>query len=233
VLPILLLTIYKLSNKKIYLGLIVLSFFGILINGERAAILSSTVVLIFLVLKWYKLKTIFIVISLVLIFLFVREVGIVRLDKENIERISTQKNENEIYLRLAKQYAGILSVLKTPLVGSYFKNYTFFHDKLGGSKYISNTHNAYVNIGMNGGVFGWILLFFFMKGILRLARRMKQLVRSDKYTNTFYHGLIGSFITVLMVGLTHNAGIFNSGEKTAILMLGLIIIGSNLRIQHP
>lgn len=226
ILPVLLLTLYKIKKHYYLLVFIAIAVIGIILNGERAAMLSSFVVLIVLVKKWYPGKKVLVLFGVIFVLIILFDYFLLNITTEELVRLSTQKNEGEIPERITRQVAGMLSVLKTPLVGSYIDNYHSIFMKRW-DHVPSSVHNAYINIGVYGGIFGWLLFWIFGRNIFKLSKIMKvKMMKNDK-SSVLYQGIISAFIAALLVGLTHNNGIF-FGENASIILLGFIISGASI-----
>jgi hypothetical protein len=228
-LPILLLTLYKISRNNIYLVFIVITTIGMFLNGERAAFLSCLVVIIILIKKWFNAKRLIVMLVVFSVLFILFEYFIFEISTEEFVRIFTQKQMNEYLMRISRWVAGLLSIFQTPLVGSYIENYNSIFWQWWG-EVPSSVHNTYINIGVFGGVIGWILFWIFGKNVIKLSKIMKVRMKNSYKSTVLYQGIIGAFIASLLVGVTHNNGIFN-GEKTAIILLGFIVSGASLSIS--
>ena len=56
VLPTLLITFYKIERKNKYIYLLVIAYIGIVLNGERATLLFSSLALLYLIYKWFHFQ---------------------------------------------------------------------------------------------------------------------------------------------------------------------------------
>ena len=133
----------------------------------------------------------------------------------------SQKKEGEAGFRLYRQLAGLLTVFESPFVGSVEDTYhNIFYSWYG--EVPRSSHNAYVNIGMNGGILGWFLFYIFGKNVIKIIKIFKSKFQANRRDQTIYVGTISTFVSVLLIGLTHNAGIFDE-EKIASIMLCFIL----------
>jgi len=231
-LPILLLTLYKLKQRNYLLVLMAITVVGTILSGERATVLFSSIVMLVMMKKWFSVRRAVVLFGVAFVFFVVLEEHFFSINTKAFERVVTQKKEGEYAFRLVRQAAGLRSILKTPLTGSDQDDYnSIFRDWLGGDA-SSSVHNAYINVGIYGGVIGWLLLWFFGRSVIKLCKIMKFRMAGDYKSAVLYQGTIASFIAVLCVALTHNAGLFNTGEKASVILLGFIISGALLSIPR-
>ena len=229
-LPILLLTLYKIENQRlIYLLLLFLTIIGIVLNGERATALFSIIVFIFLVWKWFQLKNIYAIIGINGIFLLIFYISNVSIESSYFERLITEKEEGEISRRLIRQFIGLRSIAETPFLGSNLNTYqSLFFNQF--NKIPAGTHNAFINIGISGGIIGWLLFVYFIKIIFNMVKIMRYKMSFVFDQKILYQGIISALLVTQLVSLTHNAGLFNSYEKTSVILLGFIIACANMSI---
>lgn len=230
-LPILLLTLYKIERQRpIYLFLLFLTVIGILLNGERATAIFSLIVFIILVWKWFQLKNIYAIIGINIIFIFIFYFSNISIESSYYERLITEKEEGEISRRLIRQIMGLRSIADTPFLGSYLKTYqSIYYSQY--NKIPAGTHNAFINIGISGGIIGWLLFIYFIKIILKIYKIMKNKMSSVMDQKILYQGIVAALVVTQLVSLTHNAGLFNSYEKTSVILLGFILACANMSIS--
>ncbi len=229
-LPILLLTLYKIeSQRPIYLLLLFLTVIGIILNGERATALFSLTVFIFLFWKWFQLKKIYAIIGINIAFIFIFYISNVSIESSYFERLITEKEEGEISRRLIRQFIGLRSIAETPFLGSNLNTYqSLFFNQF--NKIPAGTHNAFINIGISGGIIGWLLFVYFIKIIFNMVKIMRYKMSFVFDQKILYQGIISALLVTQLVSLTHNAGLFNSYEKTSVILLGFIIACANMSI---
>jgi len=226
VLPILLLTLYKIEQRNYILLAIAVSVVGIILNGERAAAFFSVAVFLVLTNKWFYPTKSFVIFGVLFGLFILFETLFVKIDPVYLSRLYSQKQEGEFVFRIGRQFAALLSVLKSPLVGGYNDTYARIFIKSFGVV-PSSSHNAYINIGLHGGISGWLLFLIFGRNVMKSSKTLKARLVNTYKGIILYEGIIGAFFAALSVGLTHNAGIFD-GEKTAIILLGFIIAGASI-----
>ncbi|MBT3168509.1 MAG: O-antigen ligase family protein [Candidatus Cloacimonetes bacterium] len=219
ILPILLLTIYKISSKHYLIILMVFSFLGLILNGERISLALASFVMLLLINRWFNAgRKIFLLIFLVLAIILFQSV-MLSSDKNQdtigaVSRIQSTTSD-ELSIRFYKQYAGLVTVFKHPLTGgtnNNFKNETYaLYGGVG-----NYSHNAIINIGMYAGFGGWLLFMFFFSNILSQIKKMSL---KSKIIN---QGVVFSFASLMGVSLFHNDGIFE-GETVSLILLGFIL----------
>ena len=220
ILPTLLITFYKIERKNKYIYLLVIAYIGIVLNGERATLLFSSLALLYLIYKWFHFqKSVIILIGIFGVFFLA--VNIIRINDEFLTRVISQKSDGEAEFRLLRQIAGILSVFESPFIGSDEDTYNNIFYRWYG-KVPSSSHNTYINIGMRGGIIGWFLFYLFGKNVIKIIKTFKSKFQGARIDQSIYLGTIVTFVSVLSVGLTHNAGIF-SEEKMSNILLGFIL----------
>ena len=229
-LPVLIFTFYKKERKFYWLIMLFISIFGLLLNAERATMILSSTVIIFLSFKWFKgSKKIPIFISIIIVLIAIQQFYLKGTTVEHgFYRIDSTSSD-EIHWKLAKQYAAFLSILKNPLTGGDRGVYKNIYYSWAG--YSPNApHNAYVNIGMYGGVLGWLLFLIFAYNIVKIIKIFRSETKKNYSFRILYQGISGAFLGVLGVGLFHNAGIFD-GETTSFILLMFLIAGSTLNLD--
>jgi hypothetical protein len=215
-LPALLLTLYKVEGKKMYLYMLLIAYIGIVLNGERSALLFASLTLLYLLHRWFHVQIGFLIILGIFGSFFLVE-SLINIDNVLLNRVVSQTREGEAEFRLSRQLAGILSVFESPFIGSVKDTYhNIFYSWYG--KIPRSSHNTYVNIGMRGGIIGWFLFYLFGKNVIKIIKVFKSKYQRTRIGKDLYLGIIVSFIGVLSVGLTHNSGIFTEEKITSIIL---------------
>ena len=60
---------------------------------------------------------------------------------------------------------------------------------------------------------------------------MKNKMSSVMDQKILYQGIVAALVVTQLVSLTHNAGLFNSYEKTSVILLGFILACANMSIS--
>jgi len=234
-LPILIFTFYKKERNFYWLIMLFISIFGLLLNAEKATMIFSGAGIIFLSFKWFKgSKKFLIFISLIIISIAIQQFFLKDVDAKQIfpkvsstfTRFSSLKIE-DVYKRLGRQYAAILSVLKNPLTGGYAGEYyeDIYYKWFGSTP--RSPHSSFIRIGVRGGILAWLLFIIFAFNIIKIIKIFYAKVEKNYHFRIIYQGVLFAFLGPLGVGLFHSAGIFD-GEITALILLGFLIAGSNL-----
>lgn len=233
ILPILLLTFYKITLKRYWIIMLILSFIGIVLNGERISMILAGSVILFMINKWFNVGNKILIYILLLVFFTLFQSNLVKDRSIEIEGGSLTRiyktSYDDLRTRILKQYAGFITALKHPITGGTLKEFKKETYSLLG--YAGNyPHNAFVNIGLYAGYSGWFLFIIFFSNILKLLRRFKYY--SERFSNNtyIYQCIIMSFWSLIGVSLFHNDGIFE-GETTSLIILGFILGSSNLDLS--
>jgi hypothetical protein len=229
-LPTLLLTLYKFERNIIYFVLILISFFVLLINAERAAFAFSLISFSILYYKWFRLDiNILLIISIISFSIWV---GAYTYDPTTapsaLQRVQ-ESTSDDLIMRLGKAWAGILAVIENPIFGGKADMYSSIYYRWYGFT-PTYVHNTYVNVGMNAGIGGWLLCGVFSFCICKIILKIRNYYKSTKgirNMNDLFIGTIYSFVPVLGVAFFHNAGIYG-GETTSWTLLGFIIACNNI-----
>ncbi len=217
-------TLYKYfeSRKLIYIGIFLFSVLIILLNGERSSLLFPAVSLLILLKKWtsnfYQIFIGLIILS-VSIWMF-NHSDLFNLKGNSINRLIDNSQENNQY-RILKQYAAIVNIMEHPISGGTQYEYRQVMIRMVGWDPVSSAHNSYIRVAENVGILGIFIVFLFFKYLIEISRKTL-----NKYRNTEYEILsqviIYSLLSVLLVGLFHNAGLFR-GERVSIILISLLV----------
>ncbi len=228
-LPLLILTFFRMESKLAYLFLLIIAFLGIIMNGERAPLISTITISFFMIIRWYKLRkgtVLLIIFGFAALYLTRYIINLTELEEHGISRIQ----ETEDYLpRIAKQIAAIIATMRSPFTGGtksayneIFYNWFYYLPT-------QQPHNHFINIGYRHGIIAWFILVILVFSLLKLIKRTNFMLKKFSNYKILYEGTIAAFISVMFVNLTHNDGLF-WGEMASILLLGFLTMPYNYLI---
>ena len=139
--------------------------------------------------------------------------------------------------RLSYQVHGLVSVIKHPLLGPTVEQYASEVTGRDGllvspaavAKVLS-PHNHYVNIGVRGGVPGWLLMGVVAVSVFGIYRAASGATRGSRRLRVQFMCISFGLAAAMGNAVFHNAGVF-SPELATSVMLGLLI-GLNLDLSH-
>lgn len=241
--PILCYSLFLSERKNIWILYLLILCVGLLLNAERAPLLFN--IIVFAVAFWRQRNRLLLLSVLVLsasvVFGAQHLIGNVSsggspqraavLVTGNLAERMKKSSINEVIDRIKWQMYGIRTVLKHPFSGATKRDYSEAVYE-GRVAYISASrsdktlepHNHYVNAGIKGGIWGWlilVLLFFQIRAMLKY---------DFGYTNTggpiaaVALGIKLSVVAVLGNAVFHNAGIFDAEFATCTILAFLMAL---------
>lgn len=225
--------LYFSETKKgfLFYSIVALSVIGLLINGERAALIFALIGMAIFIRKEKPVKLVIGLTSFaLLVFMISNQITYsTAKHRTGIERLletSLAQNEDDIVPRLTRQAAGIITVIQNPVFGA--THYDYLKVK---SKYfpqddytkVSN-HNSYINVGLDTGFGGLVLLtilFVYLVKLFKWFRLQSHYLTDHEYR--IFQLLEISLVVTLLNGFFHNDGILNSCEASSVVLLGILV----------
>lgn len=223
---------YLEKNRNLWFFLLfILVTVGLLLNGERAGFVAALLAGYLFIKKKVSFKLVFLIsIFFILIFLITSNISFKSENHQSsfarLINTSISEEPDDFIPRIKRQVAGFITVLQNPVFGATqseylsVKSFHFSEDDF--TKVAS--HNAYINVGIHTGLFGWILLLLLFSYIIQMMRWIK--INSDFLTleqPAILKLLSFSLLAPLLNAFFHNAGILNSCEPASIVILGILI----------
>lgn len=250
--PVLCLAMFLIERRLVWLGWMFLMLLGLFINAERAALGGLAVCS--LVLVWKSGRSVRAVAVVVLVGLTVLGVQLVAgyLDlgttrQDNASHVTGTlgtrlggTTAEEVFSRVEYQFLAARSVLRHPLIGPSWPQFAREVRGKDASELLVQqeiettmaSHNHYVNLGMNGGVLGWVVGFWFIRILWRMHRISVERYAGRRVAYIRHGGIVLALLATMINAFFHNAGIF-SPELVASCLVGLLIADYRLALRTP
>ncbi|MGE5116998.1 MAG: O-antigen ligase family protein [Betaproteobacteria bacterium] len=199
----------KSRGLRLALALLALSIVvAVLLTGSRGAFVAAGMVVLMYLLHFRRLRTAFAIGTLVVISVAVAPDAIQeRLlrglqSKQGIENIASRGDKlsaGRIYIweSLAPEIA------RSPIYGRGLMSTQWSRYVRSGAFDANHPHNLYLEILMDGGVYGAICMFVFYRWVWRSFRRLARDERFDPDVRGFFLGASAGFVGMLTYGLTN------------------------------
>ena len=223
IIPLLLLVFFKFKREYYLLPLIFFSYLGILLNGERITFALSVFGFSVLLYKWFwSIKQFgYLIVFVIIAWTLQSQIQNIAQSQHSIYRLRESSSEEFSY-RMLKQWTGVATVLKTPFQPSDPGIYQEISIDNFGTE-VSSPHNQFINMGINAGVWGWIIIFAFLFYMFRYFIKVKLKIKALSLSSHdyFWSGLHIIFWVLLGVGFFHNGGLFDfeNAEYTSFCLL--------------
>lgn len=233
--PVIALVCTQLSRFKwIWIILFLLMSYTLYLNAERAALVGALLGVAYLLIRWRLVKTLYVCIG---VSLFLAAYVL----KPNTEMVAMESSVHGASLtsrfvktdagtteRLDWLKAGILSVLEHPFSGVSDQEYqsAFFENDItvvnSPDRKIPYVHNHYVNTGLKIGIIGWMIVFFYLQALNKIFKQIFAVSVTEEQERKIFEGGAIALISVMLVALFHNSGIFFN-EPVTVCLTGLLI----------
>ena len=227
-----------LAEKKLK-WLLFFSFLiiGVILNGERSsALMSFLAVASMLLFHFRKQFKSFIIVLLVIVSVVGAAKHFLSPPRNKSAHYETllyrlgNKRKGEFLGRSLQGLAGVLSVVKNPLIGATNKQYQqevhrlfkkYAHARIPSRTEIPAPHNHYINVGMHAGIPGMLLCIFFLFTLLKIHKKAwnREIIQYE--LSPYYLSICYALLAVLGNALFHNHGIFFA-EPASLAMVGLL-----------
>lgn len=250
--PIMALTLYFAEKKLIWLLMFISTILGLVFNAERSPSLMVVICLALWIFigKGISFKNIIILaIAVVLSGVFVMNVIDTKRnpqssDEKTLVHRLRESREGEFLQRIRQQIAGLITIIKNPVIGGTDEKYqkvltSLMYSTSGGYVKVEKdwyirapaSHNHYINIGIKTGLPGLGIFSIFTILLLKSLKKFKHNTLYRRNMSYYYSGSLYSLIAVFGNALFHNNGIFFV-EITSWIVLGLICAGSGIKIEN-
>lgn len=244
--PVLTIGVYWTEKRKKWIECLFIFSVGLFLNAERSALLMNILVffLWFAKDKKNRLFMSFVFVMLGVFFLFMPYlINLTGFKKPTESTASHQRgtimermqksSTSDVADRLKWQLNGIISVLKSPILGVdhdlYLRTVHNLPDTIKTlDRYSAPApHNHYVNVGMWAGVTGWLIMLALFTLLISIHKETKEQLQGHTKTILAYRGLSLAVLGAMGNGLFHNHGIFRAEFATCTLV-GLLFAFNRL-----
>ena len=227
-----------LAEKKIkWLLVFSLLIIGVILNGERSSALMSFLAVASMLFFHFRNQFKTFIVLLLVVFLvvgaakhFISPPGNKSAHYETLLYRLGNKRQGEFLGRSLQGFAGLLSVMKNPLIGATNKQYQkevhrlfkkYAHSRISSHEEIPAPHNHYINVGMHAGIPGMLIGLLFLLILLKIVKRTwnRKIIQSE--FKTYYLAICYALLAVLGNALFHNHGIFFA-ETASLAVVGLL-----------
>ena len=214
----------KFRNKKNIFNLLLLfiTSIAIVISAERALVLA--VIAGVFIYEGIRVRNIFK--NLISLFVIVGImygannliVSNTEFEESAYERLT--EKDDKLGDRFLKQYAAFETIIDNPLSGGTFKEYSLTYYKLTGQE-ANSSHNYYLNIARDIGIIAWFILWILIYKLYTHYKIIKKYLRNTEEFE-FIHHIYIYIISISIIGLAHNSGLFYF-EAAVFSLLGIVI----------
>jgi hypothetical protein len=250
VLPVLSIAMFFLERRIVWLGWMGLMLLGLFINAERAALAAVVFCSLIMVWKVSRASTaVFVLVVAGILVLSVQQVvevldpgeanaaGSAYVHGTLSERLGETTTE-EVFGRVKYQFRAAASVFRHPLIGPSWPQ--FVREVLGkgsgelvGSGELESTmasHNHFVNLGLDAGIFGWVIGGWFLYILWRMHRISVERYRGQRAAYVRHAGIALAVLAAMINAFFHNAGVF-SPELATSYLIGLLVADYRLAVR--
>lgn len=250
--PVLCLAMFLIERRLVWLGWMFLMLLGLFINAERAAL--AGLVLCSLILIWKTSRAVtstLMVVGVAVLVLGVQQVvsylehdgtqeaGAALVHGSLGERLG-KTTTAEIVSRIGYQLGAAGSVLRHPLIGPSWPQFVREARGKESSELLDRqelettlaSHNHYVNLGVNGGVLGWVVGIWFISILWRMHRISVERYAGRRAAYIRHAGITLALLAAMINAFFHNAGVF-SPELVTSCLVGLLIADYRLALRTP
>lgn len=233
--PALALVCGRLSRFKwLWAVIFLLMCYALYLNGQRAALVPSILVIIALLLYWRMVSVSAVAILIVFVFAIytlnfnkIESTHIYHLPDQELtlaDRLAHTGHDSES--RFSWWKSGVISVIESPWIGPTRQEYAtaLFEN----SPVIDNpdrrkefAHNSYVNPGISIGVIGWVIVLVYLLMLKKVLTQVFTAANEEKQEKIIFQGVSIILLAPMLNAMFQNGSIF-SGESTNVCLTGLL-----------
>lgn len=249
--PVLCLAVFLIERRLVWLGWMFLMLLGLFINAERAALAALVLCSLILIWKTNRKNRTMIILAVVVLIVGVQQV-VGYLESDGVQETGAayvhgslgerlgETTSAEVFGRVGYQLKAAGSVLRHPLIGPSWPQFAREARGIQSAALLSTqeiettmaSHNHYVNMGMNGGVLGWVVGIWFVRILWRMHRISVQRYAGNRSAYIRHGGIVLALLAAMINAFFHNAGLF-SPELATSCLVGLLIADYRIALRAP